>query len=84
VTDERSSRAWVSVERAQYSSHDVGVAFALVIFAGLSTAIGSTFVFCSGRANTSMLARALGGSAGVMIYVSFAEIFSSKSVSSVT
>ena len=84
LTDERSSRAWVYVERAQYSSHDVGVAFALVIFAGLSTAIGSTFVFCSSRANTSMLARALGGSAGVMIYVSFAEIFSSKSVSSFT
>ena len=52
--------------------------------AGLSTALGSCFVFCSSRANTSVLARALGGSAGVMIYVSFVEIFSTKSVYSFT
>ena len=52
--------------------------------AGLSTALGSAFVFCSSRANTTVLARALGASAGVMIYVSFAEIYGVKAVESFT
>jgi len=62
----------------------VALAFGLVIFAGLSTALGSAFVFCSSRANTGVLARALGASAGVMIYVSFCEIFGVKSVDAFT
>ena len=59
---------------------NVGLAFGLVIGAGLSTTIGSTFVFCSNYANTKMLAAALGMSAGVMLYVSFVEIFATKSL----
>ena len=50
--------------------------------AGLSTTIGSAFVFCSNYANTKALATALGISAGVMLYVSFVEIFSIKATES--
>jgi len=63
---------------------NVGLAFGLVIAAGLSTTIGSAFVFCSSYANTKLLAAALGVSAGVMIYVSFVEIFSLKAVEGFT
>ena len=63
---------------------NVGLAFGLVIAAGLSTTIGSAFVFCSSYANTKLLAAALGVSAGVMIYVSFVEIFSIKAVEGFT
>ena len=38
---------------------NVGLAFGLVIFAGLSTTIGSAFVYCTSYANTKMLAAAL-------------------------
>ena len=57
---------------------NVGLAFGLVIAAGLSTTIGSAFVFCSSYANTKLLAAALGVSAGVMIYVSFVEILEGR------
>ncbi|HOT46472.1 MAG TPA: zinc transporter ZupT [Spirochaetota bacterium] len=50
-------------------------AFALTIIAGLSTGIGSIFAFFTRRTNTKFLAVALGFSAGVMIYVSFVDIF---------
>lgn len=63
---------------------NVGLAFGLVIGAGLSTTIGSAFVFCSDYANTKVLAAALGVSAGVMMYVSFVEIFSIKAVEAFT
>jgi len=59
---------------------NVGLAFGLVIMAGLSTTFGSAFVFCSSYANTRLLAGALGISAGVMLYVSFGEIFSVKAI----
>jgi len=49
-------------------------AFCLTLFAGLSTGIGSLLAFFAKRANTRFLSLALGFSAGVMIYVSFAEI----------
>ena len=62
----------------------MGLAFGLVIAAGLSTTIGSAFVFCSDYANTKALAAALGVSAGVMLYVSFVEIFSIKAVEAFT
>ena len=62
----------------------MGLAFGLVIAAGLSTTIGSTFVFCSSYANTKALAAALGVSAGVMLYVSFVEIFAIKAVQGFT
>ncbi len=50
-------------------------AFGLTLLAGLATGIGSALAFFTRRTNTNFLAVALGFSAGVMIYVSFVEIF---------
>src|SRR6185437_3327020 len=50
-------------------------AFALTLFAGLATGIGSLLAFFTKRTNTKFLSLALGFSAGVMIYVSLVEIF---------
>ena len=50
-------------------------AFALTLFAGLATGIGSLMAFFSKKFNPNFLSAALGFSAGVMIYVSFVEIF---------
>ena len=50
-------------------------AFGLTLLAGLATGIGSALAFFTRRTNTNFLAFALGFSAGVMIYVSFVEIF---------
>jgi ZIP family zinc transporter len=54
---------------------NVLIAFGLTLFAGLSTGVGSALAFFSKRTNTKLLCIALGFSAGVMIYVSFIEIF---------
>ncbi len=51
------------------------IAFLLTLFAGLSTGIGSLFALFAKKTNTKFLAISLGFSAGVMIYVSFIEIF---------
>ncbi|MCF8224977.1 MAG: zinc transporter ZupT [Bacteroidales bacterium] len=51
-------------------------AFALTLFAGLSTGIGSALAFFTKKTNTRLLSSSLGFSAGVMIYVSFVEIIS--------
>ena len=56
-------------------TENVLIAFGLTIFAGLATGIGSALAFFAHRTNTKFLATALGFSAGVMIYVSFVEIF---------
>lgn len=53
----------------------VAFAFGLTLFAGLSTGIGSAIAFFAKKTNTAFLSVALGFSAGVMIYVSFVEIF---------
>jgi ZIP family zinc transporter len=50
-------------------------AFGLTLFAGLSTGIGSALAFWAKRTNTRFLSISMGFSAGVMIYVSFVEIF---------
>ncbi|TCI26585.1 zinc transporter ZupT [Exiguobacterium sp. SH3S2] len=50
-------------------------AFLLTLFAGLATGIGSMIAFFAKRTNTAFLSISLGFSAGVMIYVSFIEIF---------
>jgi zinc transporter, ZIP family len=50
-------------------------ALGLTIFAGLSTGIGSIMSFFAKEFNPKVLAGSLGFSAGVMIYVSFVEIF---------
>lgn len=51
------------------------IAFGLTLFAGLSTGIGSALAFCTKHTNTKFLSIALGFSAGVMIYISFIEMF---------
>lgn len=50
-------------------------AFGLTLFAGLSTGIGSALAFFAKKTNTKFLSLALGFSGGVMLYVSFVEIF---------
>lgn len=59
---------------------NVGLAFGLVVAAGAATTLGACVIFCVKLANAKFLAGALGFSAGVMLYVSFAEIFLRKSV----
>lgn len=50
-------------------------AFLLTVLAGLSTGLGGLIGLFIKRSNTTALALGLGFSAGVMIYVSFIEIF---------
>jgi zinc transporter, ZIP family len=57
---------------------DYALAFTLVVIAGMSTCIGSSFVLferCAKLSEKKLLAASLGLSAGVMVYVSFVEIF---------
>ncbi|MFW6154359.1 MAG: zinc transporter ZupT [Planctomycetota bacterium] len=51
------------------------VAFGLTLFAGLATGVGSAIAFFARRTNYRFLSVATGFSAGVMLYVSFVEIF---------
>lgn len=53
----------------------VWIAFGLTLFAGMATGIGSVIAFAAKRTNTRFLSLATGFSAGVMLYVSFVEIF---------
>lgn len=53
----------------------VWVALALTLFAGMATGIGSAIAFFAKRTNYRFLSIATGFSAGVMLYVSFVEIF---------
>jgi ZIP family zinc transporter len=55
------------------------MAFALTLFAGLATGIGSFIAFFTKQTNTKLLSFALGLSAGVMIYVSFVDLFPESS-----
>lgn len=50
-------------------------AFSLTLLAGLSTGIGSALAFFTRETNKKALSLSLGFSAGVMVYVSFIEIF---------
>lgn len=50
------------------------LAFAVTLGAGLATGIGSTIAFFTHHTNKSFFAIAMGFSAGVMLYLSFAEI----------
>lgn len=54
---------------------DVALAFIMTTFAGLSTGIGAAMAFFTKRENKKFLSASLGFSAGVMIYVSFVEIW---------
>jgi len=50
-------------------------AFSLTLLAGLATGVGSLLALLTDRTNTKFLSVALGFSAGVMIYISFVDIF---------
>lgn len=50
-------------------------ALGLTLFAGLSTGIGSAIAIFTQKTNRTFLSFSLGFSAGVMVYVSFVEIF---------
>ncbi|TLM68170.1 MAG: zinc transporter ZupT [Deltaproteobacteria bacterium] len=53
----------------------VWLALGLTLFAGLATGIGSIIAFTASRTNFRFLSVSTGFSAGVMLYVSFVEIF---------
>ncbi len=53
----------------------VWIAFGLTFFAGMATSIGSIIAFTASRTNFRFLSVATGFSAGVMLYISFVEIF---------
>ena len=53
----------------------VWFAFGLTLFAGMATGIGSVIAFTAKRTNYRFLSVATGFSAGVMLYVSFVEIY---------
>ncbi|OGS12106.1 MAG: zinc transporter ZupT [Elusimicrobia bacterium RIFOXYA2_FULL_58_8] len=55
--------------------HNVLYALGLTLFAGLATGIGSLLAFAAKRTNYRFLSVSTGFSAGVMLYVSFVEIF---------
>ncbi|MEJ5304025.1 MAG: zinc transporter ZupT [Bacteroidales bacterium] len=59
----------------EYTVKELLFALGLTLFAGLSTGIGSAIAFFAKRTNTRFLSISLGFSAGVMIYVSFVELF---------
>src|SRR4030042_4552729 len=62
---------------------NVWIALGLTLFAGMATGIGSIIAFMAKRTNYRFLSVATGFSAGVMLYVSFVEIFF-KGVESLT
>jgi len=55
--------------------HALGFAFLLTAVAGLATGIGSALAYLTHHTQRNMLSLALGFSAGVMIYVSFVELY---------
>ena len=60
---------------------NVGMALMMTLLAGLATGVGSLIAFFAKHTNTKFLSVSLGFSAGVMIYVSFVEIFQEAQVS---
>jgi ZIP family zinc transporter len=54
---------------------NIWIALGLTVFAGMATGIGSAIAFLAKRTNYRFLSVATGFSAGVMLYVSFVEIF---------
>jgi len=58
-----------------YMYENVLTALGLTILAGLATGIGGAIAFFAKKTNTKFLSVALGFSAGVMVYISFVEIF---------
>ena len=60
-----------------FSAEHLLIVFALTTFAGLATGIGGAIGFFVRRTNTRLLTFFLGLSAGVMIFISFVEMFAS-------
>ena len=58
--------------------NNILIPFLLTLFAGLSTGIGSLIALLTTRTNKKFLSFSLGFSAGVMIYISFVELFASS------
>ncbi|HKM31205.1 MAG: zinc transporter ZupT [Bacteroidales bacterium] len=58
----------------EFESSQILLAFALTLFAGLSTGIGSLAALLTKKTNTNFLSVSLGFSAGVMVYISFMEL----------
>jgi ZIP family zinc transporter len=56
-------------------SSSIIIAFSLTMIAGLSTGIGSWLTFLTHRSNRSFLSFSLGLAAGVLLFVSFVDIF---------
>ncbi|MBB3187054.1 zinc transporter ZupT [Microbacter margulisiae] len=56
-------------------SSSIIIAFSLTLIAGLSTGIGSWLTFFTHRTNRSFLSFSLGLAAGVLLFVSFIDIF---------
>lgn len=54
---------------------NVWIALGLTLFAGMATGVGSGIAFFARRTNYRFLSVATGFSAGVMLYISFVEIF---------
>jgi len=54
---------------------NIWIALGLTVFAGMATSIGSAIAFFAKRTSYRFLSVATGFSAGVMLYVSFVEIF---------
>jgi ZIP family zinc transporter len=54
---------------------NIWIPFLLTLFAGMATTVGSLIALLSSRTNRRLLSFSLGLSAGVMIYVSFVELF---------
>lgn len=57
------------------TTESILLAFILTLIAGLSTGLGGLIAFFSKRDNVHFLTTALGFSAGVMLFVSFVDIF---------
>lgn len=54
---------------------NVGIAFGLTFIAGMGTGVGALIAFFAKRTNYRFLSIATGFSAGVMLYISFVELF---------
>lgn len=59
----------------EFDQQNIWAAFGLTLFAGLSTGIGSALAFFVKERSSRFLSVSMGLSAGVMIYVSFVELF---------
>ncbi len=56
-------------------NQSIGFAFLLTAIAGLATGVGSALAYLTRHTKRNLLSAALGFSAGVMIYISFVELY---------